>query len=90
MKSQIIIERNNDIINFDEENTNNSEFSYNKMWAPSISSKIKQFIWKTCNNALPTRDHLIKSNVNIDPICSVCNEQIKSNLQVLVTCPIIE
>lgn len=51
-------------------NNQNARFLWEKLWQLNIPIKIKHFIWKLCNNALPTKDNSIKRNINVDPKCS--------------------
>lgn len=76
--------------NNNNNNNSNNQFPWNKLWNFNIPSKIKFLIWKVYYNALPTKDNLIKRNMNVDPICPVCNVHNETILHSLVTCPIIE
>lgn len=78
------------INNPNQNNNSQRNFPWGKLWQLNILPKIKDFIWKACNNALPTRDNLIKGNINVEPICPICNGNNESILRNLVTCPRVE
>ncbi|KAL2943655.1 Bacterial non-heme ferritin [Bienertia sinuspersici] len=40
-----------------------------------MSQRWKNFCWKTIQNALPTKDNLVKRAVEIDPTCVFCGER---------------
>lgn len=50
------------------------------MWALNVPSVVKVFLWKACNNLLPTKENLFKkkkmTSVLLRPICAVDAETI--------------
>jgi len=51
---------------------------WTKIWKLSIPPKMRIFIWSACHNAIPTRENLYKQKVLPHPICTLCNNQVKT------------
>jgi len=52
--------------------TNDAGIYYKKIWKGKIPAKIKIFLWLVANNALLTRDNMIKRKWTGDPSCLFC------------------
>ena len=48
------------------------------MWHLKIPPKIRIFMWKACENALPTMQNLRKREVATDGVCPICGNEAKS------------
>lgn len=61
------------------ENSNESSV-WKAIWSIKTLVVVKMFMWRACNNLLPTRANLIRWGVSIDvhcPICEQANETIR-------------
>lgn len=56
------------------------------VWNIKTSEKIKVFIWKSLQNALPLGEQFAIRNIPVTTLCARCNE-IKSVNQLLFMCP---
>ena len=50
------------------------------------SNKVKHFVWKACNNALPTMDNLLRCHITLFATCNVCKIQTKDTLHAIWGC----
>lgn len=46
---------------------------WKRLWSMNVPGVVKTFIWRVCNNALPTRDNLYKKNIILSPLCPICD-----------------
>lgn len=44
------------------------------IWSPKLLPKIKMFLWKACQNALPTAENLLRRGIQVPPSCCRCGE----------------
>lgn len=56
------------------------------IWDMNILGSVKQFVWRTCNNLLPTKDNLANKKVIEDIFCPLCGS-IKTIIHALWECP---
>lgn len=56
------------------------------IWKVETSPKIRHFMWKACNKALPVGSALETRNISVDPTCKRCGA-IETELHVLLLCP---
>lgn len=56
------------------------------IWNIKTSEKIKHFIWKSLQKALPVGEQFAIWNIPISPLCKRCNAE-ESILHLLFTCP---
>lgn len=62
------------------------EWSWNKhIWSPKLLPKIKMFMWKIAQNALPTIENLQKRGMQITTSCCRCGEP-ETTLHLLFQC----
>jgi hypothetical protein len=56
------------------ESSNHKEATevWNQIWKLPIQGVVKNFIWKFCSNALPTKDALHRRHIVSDPVYPVC------------------
>ncbi|KAK3221602.1 hypothetical protein Dsin_008627 [Dipteronia sinensis] len=50
----------------------NAESFRKNLWRINVPNKIKLFIWKACNDWLPTRANLAMKGIPADPTCVLC------------------
>lgn len=56
------------------------------LWNLKIAPKMLNFLWRACNEYLPTRVALISKHVPISQLCPLCNRFLETTLHCLVTC----
>lgn len=64
----------------------NSGF-WRKLWNLKIPPKLKNFLWRTTSNCIPTKDLLRQKWVQVNAECPVCNTSDDSILHNHVLCP---
>ena len=47
---------------------------WKKLWGLKVPNATKVFLWRACNNILPTKDNLKKKGVVSDDLCSICGQ----------------
>jgi hypothetical protein len=57
------------------------------IWNLQISNAGKNFVWRACNNLLPTRDNLLQRKVVNDLRCPICNLESETTYHILWGCP---
>ena len=60
---------------------------WNTLWQLNIKHKIKLFIWKCIQGALPVREAVSRRTRIGDPICRTCGEAQETSEHLLLTCP---
>jgi len=58
---------------------NDTGLYHKKVWKGKIPAKIKIFLWMILNNAILTKDNMIKRNWQGDPSCYFCNQTETAN-----------
>jgi hypothetical protein len=61
--------------------------SFKNIWKGKILAKIKIFLWLVANNAILTKDNMIKRQWKRDPTCYFCHLP-KSATHLLFTCSV--
>ena len=51
-----------------------------------VPNKIKHFVWRVCNNALPTKCNLKRKHIADSDVCELCNDALKDALHALCFC----
>jgi len=57
------------------------------IWSLKISNASKMFIWKACNDLLPTKMNLLKCGVVSDALCPICTRDDETVNHILWSCP---
>ena len=60
---------------------------WKQIWSLSLLSKIKNFSWQACRNALPMKVNLVRQCVISDSTCSFYTNQCEDVMHALWTCP---
>jgi ribonuclease HI len=60
---------------------------WRSIWNLQVPNKIKMFLWRACNDILPTRENLLKKRVIVDGKCPWCNIEEESTAHALWFCP---
>jgi hypothetical protein len=57
------------------------------VWKLRATRIVCMFIWKACNNILPTKENLFKRGITKDAVCPICRTTTKTVGHALWTCP---
>lgn len=64
--------------------------TWKKVWSLKLPPKVKNFMWRSLTECLPTKDNLIKKKVAVIQSCPVCNLESETVFHTLVTCQFAE
>jgi hypothetical protein len=64
-----------------------NEAFWKSLWSLQVPGVLKQFAWKCCSEALPTKANLHCRCVLADPRYPLCENQSKSIFHILWSCP---
>ena len=56
------------------------------IWSMRVAQKIKNFVWRACHNALPTKKELVRRTIIANPICDRCRIAVEDPLHALWSC----
>ena len=56
------------------------------IWQLQVPPKIKNFLWRACRNALPTKQASMKRKIIADPICERCLSAVEETEHALWSC----
>ena len=45
---------------------------WKQLWHLNLPRKIKLFLWRSCRNSLPIGQNLMKRNIQVSPLCTIC------------------
>jgi ribonuclease HI len=68
-------------------NTHVTQDLWKKVWSLKGSRVVKFFLWKACNDVLPTKEKLFKRKITPDPLCPICGSEPESTSHILWNCP---
>ncbi|KAL0331144.1 UNVERIFIED_CONTAM: hypothetical protein Sangu_1659900 [Sesamum angustifolium] len=60
---------------------------WRKVWQARIPNKVKVFVWRACQNALPTGANLCKRASISQVVCPLCGDDFEDVIHVLLCCP---
>lgn len=60
---------------------------WKNIWKLQTPSKVKNFMWCLCQNALPTKDNLFRRKILPDPICPLCTHERETVEHLFLLCP---
>ncbi|KAL0012456.1 hypothetical protein SO802_007564 [Lithocarpus litseifolius] len=64
----------------------NKKKFWKSLWQLRVPNKIKHFVWKACNEALPTKTNLHHRHVADSDICDLCGELPEDTVHALWSC----
>jgi hypothetical protein len=64
-----------------------SHVFWKKIWAINVPNASKIFMWRACQNVLPTKQNLLRKGVGNDDLCPCCMLEVESVIHVLWCCP---
>ena len=59
---------------------------WKEIWQMKAPPKVKNFIWRACCNALPTKQALMRRKIIANPICERCKTVVKDTEHALWSC----
>ncbi|XP_075667600.1 uncharacterized protein LOC142637194 [Castanea sativa] len=59
---------------------------WRSLWQLRVPNKIKHFMWKACNDALPTKENLHRRHVMDSTTCDLCREHLEDTIHALWLC----
>lgn len=60
---------------------------WKSIWSLQVQPAVKHFVWKVCNNLLPTKENLFIKNIVSDPFCPLCQMEEESAGHISWSCP---
>ncbi|KAJ8641777.1 hypothetical protein MRB53_018471 [Persea americana] len=63
-----------------------SKGMWRRIWKLKIPSKVRHFLWRACNEALPTRQNLQRRKILEDPRCRICEGEAETTTHILWDC----
>ena len=63
---------------------------FGRVWSLQVPHKIKHFIWRACNDALPTMSNLFRRQVSSSDRCELCQLYPQDPLHALWSCKEVE
>lgn len=52
-----------------------SSFVWKFMWQLKVPRTVQLFLWRGCNDILPTKEKLFKRKIIDDPLCPLCGKE---------------
>jgi hypothetical protein len=56
----------------------------------NVPNVLKVFMWRECNNVLPTKVNLMKRKIVEDPLCPICGLEGETTGHILWGCQVID
>jgi len=78
-----IKKRNNGCTSRDEDRHN----VWSALWSLGVPNTVNIFLWRACNDLLPTKCNLFRRNIVKDNNCPCCFREMETGLHALWTCP---
>lgn len=60
---------------------------WKQIWSLRSPRVVQFFLWKACQNILPTKANLYKRNLSLDPLCPICGRSEETVCHILWHCP---
>ncbi|XP_021723977.1 uncharacterized protein LOC110691367 [Chenopodium quinoa] len=70
----------------EEEATSSPRVIWKKIWNTNVLPRIKVFMWRACQNALPTRKGIGSRISGYDTTCYVCHQEVEDVLHAIKEC----
>ena len=67
--------------------TREHDATWGRIWKLNVPLKVRTFIWRACNNYLPTRNNLCRRKAQIEATCEFCQWEPETISHVLWSCP---
>jgi hypothetical protein len=59
---------------------------WNSLWRVKVPKVVQHFLWKACNNILPTKEKLHKRGITDDPLCPLCKSETETVGHIIWSC----
>lgn len=59
---------------------------WQKVWSLQVPGVVRTFLWRVCNEALPTRVNLFHRKIVPDPLCPICGQCPETSVLILWEC----
>jgi len=82
LASELLIQKSGECSSFSD-----NHVFWKKIWAINVPNASKFFLWRACQNILPTKQNLLKKGVGNDDLCPCCMVEVESVIHVLWCCP---
>jgi hypothetical protein len=60
---------------------------WKRLWTLNVPLAVQMFLWRGCNNILPTKEKLYHLKVVSEPFCPQCGAEVESSGHFLWRCP---
>ncbi|KAL8459116.1 hypothetical protein ACS0TY_036548 [Phlomoides rotata] len=68
--------------------TSSAATPWKVIWAMGVSPRVRHFLWRACNDALPSLQALRRRGIQLDPTCPACGEEVESLSHILLRCSV--
>lgn len=59
---------------------------WSKIWDAKITPKVKNFLWRACNDIIPTKSKLVSRHIGNDSSCPMCNQSVETLHHMIFAC----
>ena len=59
---------------------------WRSIWGLRVPNKVKNFLWRVCRDAIPTKSNMKRRHMPIDPLCEWCWKEEETTLHALWSC----
>ena len=63
---------------------------WKKLWKMNVPNRIKNFVWHSCREALPTKANLCRRKITVDAICDRCKVRMEDCSHALFFCSSVQ
>ena len=60
---------------------------WSRIWRMNVPPKVRNFVWRACNDILPTCANLYRKKIQMDPLCAICGQTDETFGHALWECP---
>ena len=60
---------------------------WRRIWKLAMPCNVRNFVWRACRNAIPTKSNLVRCCVLEDSTCPLCSQGAEDILHSLLSCP---
>ena len=69
-----------------QEPHNQDSMLWKNIWSLIVPNKVKNLLWRACQNATPTKANLVQRTIIEDPLCDRCRAEHETPLHALWEC----